>query len=142
MSKLRGLERRANKGKSRVKLNIERKIKVKNGYLDVKFPLTAAQAETLDLFTDYMMSFVYGDRSMDNTEDAEEWAVKVKMYLGGLFGETAYYKCFGNSIATHEEIGELFEQLNNLVVECRKDVRQLQDLISDCKRRMNIATKR
>lgn len=136
MSKLRGLSRRINKGKNKVKLKIEKQVKVKNGYLNITFPLTTEQFKMLDLFTDFMMSFASGDRSMDKPEDAEEWAVKVKQYIDALFGVNAYFKCFGDAVATHKEIGELFEQFNNLIRECKEEVKQLKGLISDCEKKM------
>ncbi len=79
MSKLRGLSRGINKRKSNVNLVMEKQIKVKNGYLKIKFPLTAEQFEILDLFIDYMMAFVYGDKNMNNPLDAKEWESKVKL---------------------------------------------------------------
>ena len=124
MSKLRSLKRGINKGKNKAGVKMQKAIKVKNGYLTLTFPLTQEQFKTLDLFTDYMMSFVYGDRDMDNKADAEEWAEKVKQYIDLLFGANSYYKCFGDDIATHKEIGMLFEQLSNVVSECRKEIRK------------------
>lgn len=125
MSKLRSLKRGINKGKKPTILKVEKVLKVKNGYLTLTFPLTQEQLKTLDLFTDYMMSFVYGDRSMDNKADAEEWAEKVKMYIDALFGINSYYKCFGTDyVVSHREIGELFEQLTSVVSECRKEIRK------------------
>lgn len=136
MSKSRCFSRKIKKGKSKVKLKMEKQVKVRNGYLNITFPLTIEQIKAMDLFIDYMMSFVYGDKSMDNPKDAEEWAVKVTQYIDALFGANSYYKCFGDSVASHKEIGELFGQLNNLFDECKKEVRQLRELISNCEKKI------
>lgn len=136
MSKLRGLSRRINKGKSRVNIGMEKQLQVKNGYLKIKFPLTTEQFEIFDLFIDYMMAFVYGDKNMNNPLDAKEWETKVKLYVDLLFGVNAYHKCFGNSIASHEEIGALFEQFNVLIRECKEEVKQFRSLIADFEKNM------
>lgn len=124
MSKLRGLARRINKGKKLTILKVEKVLKVRNGYLKLTFPLTPEQFKIWDLFVDYMMSFVCGDRSMDNPEDAQEWEVKVKQYIDLLFGVNSYYKCFGNDVATHEDIGNLFGQVNDLIAECKAELKR------------------
>lgn len=123
MSKLRGLSRRMSKGKKRVSLKMEKHLRVKNGYVKITFPLTEEQFKILDLFTDYMMSFVYGHRSMDNAQDAQEWEKNVKLYIDALFGINSYYKCFGDDVATHEDIGNLFEQFNQIIAECKRELR-------------------
>lgn len=131
MSKLRGLSRRINKGKKPTILKVEKVLKVRNGYLKLTFPLTPEQFKIWDMFVDYMMSFVYGDRSMDDPEDAEEWEVKVKQYVDELFGVNSYYKCFGDATASHTDIGVLFEQINNVIAECRKELKKEKEVI-DC----------
>ncbi len=90
MSKLRSISRRINKRKKPIILKVEKVLKVRNGYLKLTFPLTPEQFKIWDVFVDYMMSFVYGDRSMDNPKDAEEWEVMVKQYIDALFGVNSY----------------------------------------------------
>ena len=124
MSKLRSLARKISKGKKPHAVKIEKMLKVKNGYLKLTFPLTPEQFKIWDVFVDYMMSFVYGDRSMDKPKDAEEWEVKVKQYIDLLFGVNSYYKCFENDMATHEDIGNLFGQVNELIAECRRELKR------------------
>lgn len=124
MSKLRGLARKINKGKKPIVLKVEKMLRVRNGYLKLTFPLTPEQFKIWDLFVDYIMSFVCGDRSMDNSEDAKEWEVKVKLYIDLLFGINSYYKCFGDDVATHTDVGVLFGQINDLIAECRKELKK------------------
>ena len=124
MSKLRGLARKINKGKKSIVLKVEKMLRVRNGYLKLTFPLTPEQFKIWDLFVDYIMSFVCGDRSMDNSEDAKEWEVKVKLYIDLLFGINSYYKCFGNDTASHTDVGVLFGQINDLIAECRKELKK------------------
>lgn len=61
---------------------------------------------------------------MDNPKDAAEWEVKVKQYIDTLFGVNSYYKCFGDDAATHEDIGNLFGQINDLIAECKKELKK------------------
>ena len=124
MSKLRGLARKINKGKKSIVLKVEKMLRVRNGDLKLTFPLTPEQFKIWDLFVDYIMSFVCGDRSMDNSEDAKEWEVKVKLYIDLLFGINSYYKCFGNDTASHTDVGVLFGQINDLIAECRKELKK------------------
>ena len=113
-----------NKGKQPTILKAEKVLKVKNGYLKLTFPLTPEQVLVLDLFIDYVTSFAIGDRCLDNPNDAEEWKVKVKQYIDALFGVNSYYKCFGDDVATHVDIGNLFGQLSDLIVECKKELKK------------------
>lgn len=129
MSKLRGLARKINKGKKPTILKVEKVLNVRNGYLKLTFPLTPEQFKIWDVFVDYMMSFVYGDRSMDNPKDAEEWEVKVKQYIDALFGVRSYYKCFGDDVATHTDIGILFGQINDLIADCRKELKKEKEVV-------------
>lgn len=122
MSKLRGMARKINKGKKQT-FKMEKMLRVKNGYLKLTFPLTPEQFKVWDVFVDYMLSFANGDRSMDNPQDAEEWAVRVKQYIDLLFGVNSYYKCFGDDVTTHKDIGDLFTQINNMIDECRKELK-------------------
>lgn len=123
MSKLRGLSRRINKGRKHIDFKMEKMLKVKNGYLKLTFPLTLEQFKILDLLVDYTLSFAIGDRSMENSRDAEEWGTRVKQYIDLLFGADSYYKCFGTSIATHADIGYLFTEINELIDQCRKELK-------------------
>ena len=129
MSKLRGLARKINKGKKPSILKVEKVLKVRNGYLKLTFPLTPEQFKVWDVFVGYMMSFAYGDRSMDNPKDAEEWEIKVKQYIDELFGVNSYYKIFGDDVASHTDIGVLFEQINNVIAECRKELKKEKEVI-------------
>lgn len=122
MSKLRGMARKINKGKKQT-FKMEKMLRVKNGYLKLTFPLTPEQFKVWDVFVDYMLSFANGDRSMENPKDAEEWEVRVKQYIDLLFGVNSYYKCFGTDTATHKDIGDLFTQINNMIDECRKELK-------------------
>ncbi len=123
MSKLRGLSRKINKGKKHIDFKMEKMLMVKNGYLKLTFPLTLEQFKILDLLVDYTLSFAIGDRSMGNPKDAEEWEARVKQYIDLLFGENSYYKCFGDDVATHAEIGYLFTEINELIDQCRKELK-------------------
>lgn len=123
MSKLRGMARKINKGKKPAIAKVEKMLRVKNGYLKLTFPLTPEQFKVWDVFVDYMLSFANGDRSMENPTDAEEWEVRVKQYIDLLFGVNSYYKCFGDDVATHKDIGDLFTQINNMIDECRKELK-------------------
>lgn len=129
MSKLRGLARKINKGKKPSTLKIEKMLRVRNGYLKLTFPLTPEQFKVWDVFVDYMLSFANGDRSMDKLTDAEEWKVKTKRYIDLLFGVNSYYKCFGDDVATHADIGVLFGQINNIIAECRAELKTEKEII-------------
>lgn len=135
MSKLRGMARKINKGKKPTIVKVEKMLKVKNGYLKLTFPLTPEQFKIWDLFVDYMMSFVNGDRHMDNFADAKEWEVRVKQYIDLLFGVNSYYKCFGDDVATHTDIGNLFEQINEIIAECRAELKTEKEVIDRLIRR-------
>ena len=135
MSKLRGLARKINKGKKPSALKMERTLRVRNGYLKLTFPLTREQFKILDVLVDYMMSFSNGDRDMENPTDAEEWEVRVKQYIDLLFGVNSYYKCFGTSIATHADIGVLFGQINDIIAECRAELKTEKEVIDRLIRR-------
>lgn len=135
MSKLRGLARKINKGKKPSALKMERTLRVRNGYLKLTFPLTREQFKILDVLVDYMMSFSNGDRDMENPADAEEWEVKTKQYIDLLFGVNSYYKCFGDDVATHADIGILFGQLNDIIAECRAELKTEKEVIDRLIRR-------
>ena len=135
MSKLRGLARKINKGKKPSALKMERTLRVRNGYLKLTFPLTPEQFKVWDVFVDYMLSFANGDRSMENPTDAEEWEVRVKQYIDLLFGVNSYYKCFGDDVATHADIGILFGQLNDIIAECRAELKTEKEVIDRLIRR-------
>ena len=129
MSKLRGLSRRIDKGKKPTIVKVEKMLKVKNGYLKLTFPLTPEQFKVWDVFVDYMLSFAYGHRSMDNPKDAAEWEVRVKQYIDLLFGVNSYYKCFGDDVATHADIGVLFGLLNDIIAECRAELKTEKEVV-------------
>ena len=129
MSKLRGLSRRINKGRKPTILKIEKVLKVRNGYLKLTFPLTPEHFKFWVVFVDYMLSLVFGYRSMSDSGDAEEWEIKVKQYINALFGVNSYYKCFGDDVATHTDIGILFGQINDLIADCRKELKKEKEVV-------------
>lgn len=132
MSRLRRLSRKINRAQKGVPIRFEKELKVKNGYLRVALPLSKSAFRAWDMFTDYMLSFAYGDRSMENPKDAKDWKEKVVYYIDGMFGIGSYYKCFGTAVASHEDIGELFSELNKIVAECKEEVKEIKKIITDC----------
>ena len=99
-------------------LTMTKRIKCKNGYIDIVFPLRKSVYEEIERLSQFMLEY-------ERDEGLEKkWAKRIRTSMDKMFGKGAYYKVFGGDTASLLQVGEFFEKLNHAVDECHEELRK------------------